>query len=88
MTFPLHSLHSRGAFFPLVEHGAYAHMGNVNTGTKKEMTMFIHAIHQIGRTLNITQILSEMSVATDKKADKIGLYNTEFALPLNSRTHS
>lgn len=49
--------------------------------------MFIHAIHQIGRTLNIAQILSEMSVATDRDADKIGLYHTEFALPLNEQTH-
>ncbi len=87
MTFPLRSLHSRGAFFPLVERVVCAHMGNVNTGTKKEMMMFIHAIHQIGRTLNIKQILSEMSVATDKNADKIGLYNTEFALPKGKQTH-
>ncbi len=50
--------------------------------------MFIYAIHQIGRTLNIAQILSEMSIATDKSADEIGLYNTEFALPMNEQTQS
>ena len=43
--------------------------------------MFIRSIHQIGRVLNIPQILSEMSVTPNRSADNLGLYHTEFALP-------
>lgn len=50
--------------------------------------MFIHSIHQIGRALNIAQILSEMSVVTDQKSDRIGLYHTEFVLPEYEQTLS
>lgn len=35
MTFLLRFLHGRVAFFSLVEGGAYTHMGDVNTGTKR-----------------------------------------------------
>ena len=50
--------------------------------------MFIHTIHQIGRALNIAQILSEMGVTPNHSSDTLGLYQAEFVLPNNEQTLS
>ncbi len=49
--------------------------------------MFVRSLWQIGRTLNVLQILSEMDVYADRKSDRLGLYNPEFALPTKSTIH-
>lgn len=49
--------------------------------------MFVRSLWQIGRTLNVLQILSEMDVYADRNSDQLGLYNPEFALPKNLTIH-
>jgi len=42
--------------------------------------MLIHSVWQLGRTLNLPQILSEMSAPSDHTSDYLGLYHHEFSL--------
>lgn len=43
--------------------------------------MINRSLWQIGRTLDVLQILREMDVYSDRKSDDLGLYNPEFVLP-------
>jgi len=42
--------------------------------------MFIRSVWQLGRALNLPQILSEMGAPTDHTSGYLGLYHHEFAL--------
>ncbi len=76
-------MHSGCAFFALVKGEDQAHMENVETNDyqieKGVLKMIIRSVWQLGRALNLPQILSEMDVLSDRTVDNLGLYSHEFA---------
>jgi len=83
MNIRMQKTHSGVAVFALVKGEKQAHMENVETNNyqikKGVLKMIIRSVWQLGRALNLPQILSEMDVLSDRTVDNLGLYSHEFA---------
>jgi hypothetical protein len=75
-------MHGRPALSALVYASIYPHMWIVIKGNQQGVAMmFIRSVWMLRRTLNIPQILSEMSFPAERTSDQLGLYHTEFFIP-------